>query len=200
MRADRDRFLVATTRGHRYEDGVLRGELVVLRAREPADVPILHAELHEDVLTRSRADSRPWVPRSVSQASPFGVRELSDDAASFSIFEIATGELAGAATVWGIDTHNRLAHLGMALRPAFRGRGLGGDLVRVLTAYGFRTRGFNRLQLETLADNKAMIASAIGAGYRHEGTLHKSAWVDGEFLDEVILGQLADDWVDQPRH
>ena len=35
---------------------------VGLRAREEADVAVLHAELYEDVATRARADSRPWRP------------------------------------------------------------------------------------------------------------------------------------------
>ena len=39
---------------------MLHGQRVTLRARLDADVPVLHAELHDDVETRSRADSRPW--------------------------------------------------------------------------------------------------------------------------------------------
>ena len=174
---------------------MLRGDLVLLRAREPDDVPILHAELHEDLEMRTRTDSRPWMPRSAT-ASPFSVLEPADDVAIFSAFEIASGELAGACVLWGIDTHNRSAHLGLSLRSSFRGRGLGIDMVRVLTTYGFRTRGFNRLQLETLADNDAMIATATAAGYVREGTLRRASWVNGSFADEAIFGLLADDWSD----
>ena len=86
------------------------------------------------------------------------------DAAVFAVTELATGELAGEALLWGIDLHNRSAHVGIALRPAFRGRGLGADAVRVLCRYGFAIRGLHRLQLETLADNHAMIAVAERSG------------------------------------
>jgi RimJ/RimL family protein N-acetyltransferase len=174
---------------------MLRAGKIKLRARVEADVPILHAELYEDVAIRSQADSRPWRPVSLgTAASPYAVGEPSDDAAVFSVVELASGELAGDAVLWGIDLHNRAAHLGLGLLPAFRGRGLGTDVVRVLCEYGFAVRGLHRLQIETLAANTAMITAAERGGFTHEGTLRQAAWVTGEFLDEVIYGLLAADW------
>jgi RimJ/RimL family protein N-acetyltransferase len=117
-----------------------------------------------------------------------------DHAACFSVVELATGELAGEALLWNIDLHNRAAHIGISLLPAFRGRGLGADVVRVLCRYGFAIRGLHRLQAETLADNDAMIHAAGRAGFRREGTLRRSAWVSGDFADEVMLGLLATEW------
>ncbi|GIH14597.1 GNAT family N-acetyltransferase [Rugosimonospora africana] len=169
---------------------MLHGERVLLRARYDSDIPILHAELHDDVATRMRADNRPWRP--VPPSSPSLRAEPGADTAEFSVVELDSDELAGDALVWGIDTHNRSAHLGISLRPAFRGRGLGTDVVRALCAYGFHVRGLHRLQVETLADNLAMITAATRAGFTHEGTLRRSAWVGGDFADEVILGRLAD--------
>ena len=109
---------------------MLRGELTGLRARFPGDAEILHAELYEDVETRVRADSRPWVPIPAGPASPFwAAAGTSQDAdvAVFSVVELATGGLAGDAVLWDIDPHNRSAHIGLSLRPACRGRGLGTD-------------------------------------------------------------------------
>src|SRR5882724_4214278 len=162
---------------------MLRAGKVGLRARVTEDVPILHAELYEDVVIRSQADSRPWRPVSPgTAASPYAVGEPQDDAAIFSV-----GELAGDALLWGIDLHNRMAHLGLGLRPAFRGRGLGTDVARALCEYGFTVRGLHRLQIETLATNAAMIQAAERVGFTREGTLRQAAWVAGEFLDEVVL-------------
>lgn len=173
---------------------MLHGAKVGLRARRDADVAVLHAELYDDVVTRSRADSRPWQPIAPGSGSPYAVREPAAHVALFSVVELSTEELAGEALLWGIDTHNRSAHVGLSLRPAFRGRGLGTDVVNVLCYYGFTVRGLHRLQAETLADNQAMITAACAAGFVREGTLRRSAWVTGEFTDEVILGLLADEW------
>ncbi|GAA1680136.1 GNAT family N-acetyltransferase [Fodinicola feengrottensis] len=170
---------------------MLRGDKIGLRARFQTDVPVLQSELYDDVATRSRADSRPWRPIAPgSSASPYAVADPSDEVAFFSAVHLADGELAGEALLWGIDVHNRTAHLGLSLRPAFRGRGLGTDTVRVLCHYGFQVRGLHRLQIETLADNAAMIRAAGHAGFVLEGTLRRAAWVNGEFIDEVILGLL----------
>jgi RimJ/RimL family protein N-acetyltransferase len=173
---------------------MLRAGKVGLRAREEADVAILHAELYEDVATRSRADSRPWRPIPSGTASPYAISEPRDDHAVFSVVELDGGELAGDALLWAIDLHNRMAHLGLSLRPAFRGRGLGGDVVAALCDYGFAVRGLHRLQVDTLASNTAMIQVAARAGFVHEGMLRHASWVNGEFADEVILGMLASEW------
>jgi RimJ/RimL family protein N-acetyltransferase len=179
---------------------MLRGEVAGLRARQYSDVPVLQAELYDDVATRMRADSRPWRPIPPgSPDSPYAVTGAADDTATFSVVRLATDELAGEALLWGIDVHNRVAHVGISLRPAFRGHGLGTDTVRLLCYYGFAVRGLHRLQIETLADNGAMIAAATRAGFLPEGTLRRSAWVDGTFADEAILGLLADEW-SPPRH
>lgn len=120
---------------------MLRGEKVGLRARQVSDVPVLHAELYNDVAAHARASARAWQPIAPGATeSPYAVAAPSDKAAIFSVVELAGGELAGDALLWGIDLHNRTAHLGMALRPAFRGQGLGGDVVRVLCEYGFAFR------------------------------------------------------------
>jgi RimJ/RimL family protein N-acetyltransferase len=193
---------------------VIRGERIALRARFDTDVPRLHAQLYGDVRTRSRADTRPWVPLPPGR-SPYAA-EPSPQTAVFSVIEPAApddgagagaggdgdrdgdgggGErLVGAAVLWGIDTHNRSAHLGVSLFPGERGRGFGVDVVRVLCEYGFAVRGLRRLQIETLADNAAMLAAARKAGFTVEGTLRSAAWTYGEFADEVILGLLAEEW------
>ncbi len=173
---------------------MLRGELTGLRARHDSDIPTLHAELHDDVETRSRADSRPWYPIPPGPDSPYRVTGTDGRAACFSVIELAGGQLAGEALLWGIDLHNRNAHIGISLLPAFRGRGLGTDVVRVLCRYGFAIRGLYRLQVETLADNVAMLRAAGQAGFTREGILRRSAWVNGDFADDVVLGLLAPEW------
>lgn len=174
---------------------MIRGEKIGLRARHEADIPVLHEALYDDVAGRVRQDPRPWQPiPSDSPHSPYAMREPSVEGAHFSVVELDSRELAGAAGVWGIDAHNRSGHLGLSLLPDFRGRGFGSDIVRALCEYGFAVRGLQRLQVETLGDNAAMIAAAKRAGFTVEGTLRKNAWVYGRYLDEVILGLLVHEW------
>jgi RimJ/RimL family protein N-acetyltransferase len=110
------------------------------------------------------------------------------------VVDLADDQLVGEALLWGIDAHNRAAHIGISLRPSFRGRGLAADVIHVLCDYGFHVLGLHRLQIDTLADNAPMIRAAAVVGFVEEGTLRRSAWVNGGFADQVILGLLATDW------
>ncbi|MGW1811766.1 GNAT family N-acetyltransferase [Streptomyces sp. NPDC002078] len=101
--------------------------------------------------------------------------------------------MAGEALLRGIDTHNRTAHIGIALRPAFRGRGLSVDVLHTLCEFGLAVRGLQRLQIETLTDNTPMLSAATRVGFTHEGTLRLSAWVYGAYADEAFLGLLANE-------
>src|SRR5262245_8276747 len=164
---------------------MLRGDKIGLRARHETDVPVLQSELYDDVATRSKADSRPWRPIAPgSTASPYAVSDPTDDAACFSVVQLADDELAGEALLWGIDLHNRSAHIGISLRPAFRGRGLGTDVLRVLCHYGLVVRGLSGLQVDTLADKAAMIRAATPSGVVPVGTLPRAARCGGALADD----------------
>lgn len=174
---------------------MLRGGKVGLRARHEEDVPVLRAELYDDVENSARAESAPWRPVGPGADDPrLALDDKDPSRVLFSVVELAGGTLVGTAALWGIDTHHRAAHVGLGLLPAARGKGYGNDVVAALCHYGFVVRGLHRLQIETLADNAAMLRAAERNGFVREGVLHESAWVMGAFLDEVLLGLLAKDW------
>ncbi|MFD7642098.1 GNAT family N-acetyltransferase [Kitasatospora sp. NPDC059795] len=177
---------------------MLRGEKVGLRAQSDDDLPVIQRELSNDVEGVSRAEGRAWRPVAVGSKA----RQAQEDDpknVQFSVVELEHGELIGVASVWGIDTHNRSAHLGLGLLPAARGKGYGADVVGALCQYGFVVRGLQRLQVDTLADNHAMIRAAERNGFVVEGTLRSAAWVMGTFIDAALLGLLAHEWTPAPK-
>ncbi|MFE3458192.1 GNAT family N-acetyltransferase [Nocardiopsis aegyptia] len=174
---------------------MLRGTKVGLRARHAEDIPVLRTELYDDAVNGSRAEGRPWRPMTPGQESaPLVVDDTNQGIVPFSVVELDGDTLVGTANLWGIDNHSRSAHIGLGLLPSCRGKGYGSDVVAVLCHYAFVVRGLHRVQIETLADNHAMLAAAERNGFVREGVLRSSAWVLGEFLDEVVLGLLAEDW------
>ncbi|MFI9550866.1 GNAT family N-acetyltransferase [Nonomuraea endophytica] len=178
---------------------MLKGNKVGLRARHDDDIAILRTELYDDVVNSSRAEGRPWRPMTPgSKDSRLVVTDEDPGLVQFSVIELDGGTLVGTATFWGIDNHSRSAHIGLGLLPAARGKGYGTDVVAVLCHYGFVVRGLQRLQIETLADNAAMLGSAERNGFVREGVLRSSAWVMGTFVDEVLLGLLAHEWKPNP--
>jgi RimJ/RimL family protein N-acetyltransferase len=164
---------------------------------------ILFREILDDPAAGMRVSGDPWVPATVEKrlaaydAEPPEETDVTSAAFAVDVAGDDEGkpmELAGFATLWGIDAHNRRAYIGMSLRPAARGKGLASDVVRVLCYYAFCVRGLNRVQVNTLADNLPMRRAAQAAGFVEEGVLRSNAWVDGAFADEVVLGIVAADW------
>ena len=167
---------------------------VTLRPVEREDLPDIHSwESHAEWTLLS---DRPYVPETLEQlrkAYDAGERwHPTDTAVPFAVQ--AEGRLVGTTTLWGIDLHNRRAHLGIGLGPDFRGRGYGGHAVRALLSYAFVDRGLHRVQLEVLVDNVAAIRAYEAAGFVQEGRTRGSAWVDGRFVDELWMSALSTEW------
>jgi RimJ/RimL family protein N-acetyltransferase len=174
---------------------MLRGNKVGLRARHQDDIPVLLSEMYDDVVTSSRAEGAPWQPISPGSDHPnLALDDQNQAHVKFSVVELDGGALVGTASLWRIDNHHRSAHIGVTLLPSARGQGYGTDVVGVMCHYGFVVRGLRRLQIETLADNAAMLGSAARNGFVREGVLRSAAWVLGEFMDEVLLGLLVEEW------
>lgn len=174
---------------------MLRGREVALRARIESDVPILFSGFYEDVETHSGSSGMAWRPISpTTDGNPFRVRDASPEAAAFTVIALDDERVVGDVLLWSIDLHNRSAHIGLGILPEGRGRGFGLDSTEVTCRYAFRTLGLHRLQIETNADNTAMIGVARRAGFSLEGTLRKASWTNGSFVDEVVLGLLVEEW------
>jgi RimJ/RimL family protein N-acetyltransferase len=61
----------------------------------------------------------------------------------------------------------------------------------VLCHYGFVVRGLHRLQIETLADNDAMLHAAERAGFTREGVLREAMVTGTGRADAVLFSLLA---------
>jgi GNAT superfamily N-acetyltransferase len=105
--------------------------------------------------------------------SPYAVSDPTDDAACFSAVRRDDGELIGEALLWGIDPHNRAAHLGVAVLPASRGRGLGSDILRRM-APGPADPGVARQQpaftplRPVVPDSYVSLSYQKDTGHRHD--------------------------------
>jgi RimJ/RimL family protein N-acetyltransferase len=179
---------------------VLTARSIGLRAVHRQDVEAMHAEFDTDPDLHSVADLSPWLPIAVEhrladfdrssrdpaepKAVEFAVQRLDDPA----------GAAIGAATVWGINEHQRTAHFGLTLFRDQRGKGLGRDVLHAMCRYAFEVRDLHRVQLETLGSNVAMQRAALAAGFAEEGRLRESSFVMGTRQDDVIYGLLAARW------
>lgn len=172
---------------------MIRGESIALRPVREDELPLIYAS-RQDPDAVAMVDNRPYRP--VTFAAWTAARGPQEDSDVFAIQEGVEdgGPMIGGCSLWGIDLHNRSAHVGMGLYdPASRGRGYGLQALRLVVDYGFRHRGLHRLQLETLEHNTPMRRCALAAGFTQEGELRSSGWVGGGFANEIVYGLLRTD-------
>lgn len=168
---------------------------MVLRALRRDEVEAVAAWENEPATWRL-VDDGPYVPKTAADALKTydeGKTYQADPTHVPFAIEVA-GEVVGMISLWGINAHNRRAQLGISLAPQARGKGWGTDAIRVLLRYAFLDRGLNRVQLEALVSNAQALAAYRRAGFVHEGVVRQDAWVEGRFVDQVIMGVLAEDW------
>ncbi len=85
-----------------------------------------------------------------------------------------------------------LAHsgtLGLGLREAHRGRGIGRALMET-TLEGARNRGFTRVELTVRVDNTRAIRLYERVGFKIEGTCRNHIRVDGTYYDSYLMAIL----------
>jgi len=84
----------------------------------------------------------------------------------------------------------RMSHVGevgISVHPNYWNRGFGTRLLKAAVEKA-KEEGFLRLELETLASNKAMIRAAEKAGFKIEGIMKMRVNRNGKYEDEVLMG------------
>ena len=86
-----------------------------------------------------------------------------------------------------IPVYAHAGHLGMALLPEYRGRGIGERLLRASIGAA-RDAGFERVELTVYARNVRAMALYRKVGFVHEGTRVRGKKLDGEYDDVHMMG------------
>ncbi|MBP1772140.1 MAG: putative acetyltransferase [Holophagaceae bacterium] len=81
--------------------------------------------------------------------------------------------------------------LGMGVLPAYRGRGIGRQLLAACIAKAF-SQGITRIELEVRADNQRAIRLYERMGFVQEGRLRQAFRLDGASFDALLMSLLLD--------
>ncbi|MGF1761799.1 GNAT family N-acetyltransferase [Aliivibrio kagoshimensis] len=114
---------------------------------------------------------------------------------SFGICCQKTGKLIGYAGIASISQLNRCGEYFILIGDkAYWGKGIGTEVTKLITEYGFNTLGLHRIELTAYAINPAAIRAYEKAGYQHEGVKRESGFRDGKFIDKVQMSVLSQEW------
>lgn len=174
---------------------LFRGSRIRLCAPRQEDSEIL-SRWSEDADYRRLQDTdapRPLAPDHFRERD----ESLGEDSSNFE-FRIRTLEddrLVGFVAIVGIEWPNRHGWVAIGLGdPRDRGRGFGTEAMGLALRYAFHELGLHRLSLDVIADNQPAIALYRRLGFVEEGRLRERVLRDGQRLDLLYMGLLAQDW------
>lgn len=179
----------------RYGQTLLEGERVRFRALDDADLPDLVRWWREpEWAVLQQLIVRPRPEETVVEVFRGWSKSEGSGEVGFSVVDRTSGELVGHVTLFGATLPVRAARLAVMIGSEHVGRGYGTDAVRLLTAYGFREMGLNRIEIRVHTFNDRARAVYGKLGYQEEGVRRDATFHDGRFHDEVIMSALAREW------
>ena len=123
------------------------------------------------------------------------IERSEQEPAALGVFVIEVdGERAGTMRFERVNERSRIAQLGaLAVHPDFRGNRVSDEAARLFQRHLVSDLGFHRLQLEIYGFNERGQRHAERAGFRREGVRRKAYRRDGEWVDGVLYGLVAED-------
>jgi RimJ/RimL family protein N-acetyltransferase len=170
----------------------IRGERVYLRAIEPDDAGLIH-EWYQDAETAGLMGE---LPRSLARRRQ-RIEEAGDgdDFFSFVICLLVDDRPIGRLDLFAIDRRNGSAAFGLAIGDrALWGRGYGTDAVNAVVDFAFGQLRLERVWLDTDAANVRAHRVYEKAGFTVEGRFRRAFYQDGQFLDDIRMAMLRDEW------
>lgn len=107
----------------------------------------------------------------------------------------AGGRAVGTVRLHHQSEKDRSTRVGIGIfDPAWRGKGLGTEAMRLMLAHAFGELGLHRVELRVLEDNAAARRPYVKAGFTEEGIERDSALIGGHFFNDVRMSILEDEY------
>ena len=174
--------------------GIL-GTAVRLRALGRDDLETLRGFVNDPEVMRFSNVYRPiseveqvaWWERTARDSSCvwFGIEDVRG----------GTAKLVGTCCLVELDWVSRKAELRVRIGDrGVWGQGLGTEACALLVAFAFDDLNLGRIWLRVLDSNPRAIRVYEKLGFVVEGTLRRSAYVDGAHRDTIVMGLLRGEW------
>ena len=105
-------------------------------------------------------------------------------------------KLIGTTAFDNIDWRNRSSEFGIMIGDkTYWNQGYGTEAVRLIVKHGFNTLNLNRIFLHVFENNPRAIRSYEKAGFVHEGKLRQTEFMDGKYVDTLVMSILREEFL-----
>ena len=179
---------------------MFRGPRVTLRALTKPDMAtLLSYDLDVEVqLLSGGGPPRPGTLEEWEKWYDTTIARENKDSTNFGI--VVDDTLIGDCGIWKFDVTAQTCVLGIRIgNRDYWGKGYGREAVALLLDYAFRIRNFRKVSLDTSSSNERAIRCYLACGFVEEGRRRQQLWLDGEYVDEVHMGILRDEWAGRSK-
>ncbi|WP_216659040.1 GNAT family N-acetyltransferase [Nocardioides sp. zg-1230] len=142
----------------------------------------------------------PWEPWTRAEAQRRIVErikrtQLDGPGSALSLVVELQGRLIGDVVLWPVDETMSRGEMGWAFDPEAGGHGYATEAVHALMRIAFETYGMHRVLAHVDPRNEASLRLCERVGMRREGHLRENAFIKDEWVDSVVFGALAAEWL-----
>lgn len=173
----------------------MRGEFVYLRPVEKEDMKSFYQAVHDQEI-RYMTGTRNTFTMEQLYAH---YEEITTDPTrfDFAICLVESQKILGDLSILEIDKINQKAGFRISLHNTnYLNKGYGTEAVQLALQFTFEELKLNRLQLEVFSHNSRGIKSYEKAGFKQEGIIRQSIYLNNHFSDEIIMGMLQKEYFD----
>jgi len=175
---------------------MLKGSQVYLSPIQEKDLPELFAWINDRETVLYNASYRPI--SDLEHRSWYESLSGDRNRVFFLIRRVSDDGLIGSCQLLSIHSVYRNAELQVRIgRKESRGRGFGTEALKLLLRFAFDDLNLERVYLHVFETNKAAIRVYEKIGFVHEGILRKAAYINGEYLNLIVMGILKDEYTNR---
>jgi len=169
-------------------------ERVILRETTLEDIDMVHEfNRYENTMRfvpRALASKRSEAEKRTRNM----IASFKDRAAVWWVFQLKeSGQAFGYGGFFDIDLVSQKAELGYGTIAPFWGRGLMGEVLPAMMAFGMRRMQFHRIHAEVDPSNHASIRLLERNSFQKEGHLREAIFARGRFFDMLLFARLQSD-------
>jgi len=182
---------------------MIYGEGIRFRAAERSDLPRFVAWFNDAEVVQNLSNSLPmsmaaeerWYEAMLSRPKAEQLMVIEAQQA-----DEETWLTVGNCSLMNIDWTNRNAEFGIVIgEKAEWDKGYGTAAVRLMLRHAFTNLNLHRIMLRVYETNPRAIRAYEKAGYQHEGRQRQAVFLNGEYVDVLMMSVLRPDWEAQNR-
>ena len=109
----------------------------------------------------------------------------------FAIRRLGDAAILGFIAIFNINSVHRSAEIGMRIGDeSDRGRGYGSEALGLALNFCWSHLNLQRISISVLEHNERALHTYEKAGFEREGLLRRAAYIDGDWVDVVVMAKL----------